>query len=104
MTMAAAKTDAFDSLFALYAHLWLGLWECASVVGGASLEGIGLFWALQRPREESLAALGQTLDAYLRAPAFLDLSQRTLKMLSRPPSFGVLTPFPGPLARKRASR
>lgn len=83
MTMAYIKTGA-HSPFTTYADLWLGFWRCASIVGGAGLEGVGLFWTTQRPRNRSLAALGQTMDLDMRGPAFLDLVRRGLKLMTMP--------------------
>jgi hypothetical protein len=108
MTMAHAKTGGY-SPFTTYADLWLGFWRCASLVGGAGLEGIGLFWTIQRPRSESLAALGQTMDLYMRGPAFLDLVRRGLKLMTVPrgarPWFqAVPRSLPRPLLQRKIPR
>jgi hypothetical protein len=108
MTMAHAKTGG-DSPFTTYADLWLGFWRCASIVGGAGLEGVGLFRTIQRPRSQSLTALGRTMDLCMRGPAFLDLVRRGLKLMAMPrgarPWFSTVPPsLPRSLLQRKVPR
>ncbi len=86
--MPTEAADGFDSVLGSYAAPWVGLWQCAAILGRASLEATALFWGLEGPHDQSLATLGQTMDLYMRTPPFLGLMQQSLKMLSRPTCLG----------------
>ena len=46
--MPAEKNDRHDH-FSVFTEPWLGLWRWAAVLGGASLEGVALFWDPRPP-------------------------------------------------------
>jgi hypothetical protein len=87
----ALATGKFGFLFRPYAELR----RCAPLVGAASLESIGLFWDLQGPRDDALAALATATDRTMRSPAFLGLMQCGLTMMNRAAAIGC----PGALRR-----
>jgi hypothetical protein len=91
--MPTEVADGFDSVLGSFAAPWIGFWQCAAILGRASLEGAALFWGLGGTGDQSLATLGQTMDRYMRTPPFLVLMQQSLKMLSRPTCLG----FPVPM-------
>ncbi len=91
----ALATGKFAFLFRPYAELW----RCAPLAGAAGLESIGLFWDLQGPRDEALAALATATDRAMRSPAFLGLMQFGLTMMNRSTAIGC----PGALRRFSSS-
>src|ERR1017187_5429008 len=99
--MPPEKLVGLDSSFRSYQALCVDLWQHAAVLGSVSLEGLALFWALQPPRADSLAALARTIDRHLRSPAFLRLMKHSLALASSGPHF---VSFPSSLLRKESDR
>ncbi|HTB71737.1 MAG TPA: hypothetical protein VK762_00775 [Polyangiaceae bacterium] len=96
----ALATGKFAFLFRPYAELW----RYAPLVGAAGLESFGLFWDLQGPRDEALAALATATDRTMRSPAFLGLMQFGLTMMNRSTAIvcpGALRRFSNSLLRTR---
>jgi hypothetical protein len=81
---AGENEKGFDTTFQCYAELCVLFWRCAAVIGGARLTGAESSWALQRPSDDSLVALGRTMDRYMRSPAFLYVMQRSLWLMNGP--------------------
>lgn len=85
--MPTVAHDGFDSPPS-YARRWQGIWRFAALLGGASLEGAALFWDLAPPSGDSLAALSEAVERYMRSPAFLNIMKYSLKVMNRPIGFG----------------
>lgn len=85
--MPTVAHDGFDSPPS-FARRCLGIWRFAALLGGASLEGAALFWDLEPPSADSLAALSEAVERYMRLPAFLNIMKYSLKVMSRPIGFG----------------
>jgi hypothetical protein len=96
--MAAEEREGIEPLFRSYAELWLGLWRHTAAMREAGLKSAEMLWGLQRPSNESLAALSRTLDGYMRSPAFLQLLKHSLSMMSGPECSRVpVPPMPVPV-------
>ncbi len=97
--MPPKRGDGLDSNPS-YLAPGLRLSRCATGLGGATLARLVLFCDPRPPSNESLAALSQATERYMRSPAFLDLMRYSLKLMSRPIRFG----FPNLPLRRRASQ
>jgi len=71
------------------ADYWLDWWRHANALGRASFEWISVSTDPRSFRDRWLAALGQTVDQYMRSPAFLEAMQYNLKALTSPTSLAL---------------
>ena len=61
---------------------WLEIWQRTLTLCGDT-DGIALFWNPRQLRNQWLADLSQTMDNYMRSPAFLELIRYNLRAMTR---------------------
>jgi hypothetical protein len=94
--MPLDKNEVLDSLFRAYVDLWLWPWRCAAAMGGARPPSVASFWDLRPRRDEALAALGQSVDRFLRSRAFLTTLPYAFRVVNDMTAFSGVTPLAWP--------
>jgi hypothetical protein len=67
---------------------WIEIWQQTAALYRAGLASAALFYDTRPLRSLWLKGLTQTIDQYMRTPAFLELTGYVLRGVTRPPRFG----------------
>jgi hypothetical protein len=67
-----------------FGEQWLEWWRHADALGRGALEWLAFCYDTRQLRNQWLAGMTQTMDRYVRSPAFLRLMEYNLRALTRP--------------------